>query len=53
MDITGIFVDKVAGQGLDINPGKADGFLVGLHGLQGELTPRRASDPRKPGATIS
>ena len=37
MEITGIFADKVAWKGVEINPGKAGRFLIGPDGLQGEI----------------
>jgi hypothetical protein len=35
--ITGIFADKVAGKGVEINSGKSGRFLTGQDGLQREL----------------
>jgi len=37
LEIIGIFADKVAETGAEINPGKAGRFLTGPDGLQGEL----------------
>jgi hypothetical protein len=45
MEITGIFADKVAGKGVEINPGKAGGFLTGRDGLQGELSASKGRLP--------